>query len=322
MSAGPACPLCGGRSAKTFVRAWREYSLYDCPDCGAGFCDPFRNPGPGYYENDKDVYAVKLEETTDPSTYEYDEALRLLASLPEGARLLDAGCGAGGFLHRARAARFKVSGLDFNAERVAALRGRGFDVFAGGLPEYARGAAPASFDAITLFEILEHLDEPAAWLDAAKGLLKPGGLLIVGTPNRERAFDPYRGALEAIDNPPHHLTRWSAAALARLLSRRGLTVVDCRDLAYPPALAAQLLRSSLSLGLAVRALDVDRLREAPAAAAAPGARERAVKALVGLKIAALTAAAYAGHPLFRAAAAAFGWQGAALFAAARKPGPK
>lgn len=323
MSPGPACPLCGGKSPKIFVRAWREYTLYDCPDCGAGFCDPFKNPGPEYYEHQKDIYAVHVEETTDPSSYEYDEALRKLAGeLKPGARVLDVGCGAGGFLHRAKAAGFAVSGLDFNAERVAALRARGFDVFSGALPEFARGSAARSFDAITLFELIEHLDDPASWLEAAKAMLKPGGLLIVGTPNRERAFDPFTGpGLEEIDNPPHHLTRWNAAALSKLLSRRGFKIDECRALGYPLPLVQLLLRSALSLGAARKALNVDQLRAAPAFAA-PGARERIVKSLVAAKMAAINTAACLAYPLLQAAAALFGWQGVALFAVARLESPR
>jgi SAM-dependent methyltransferase len=316
MSAGPACPLCGGKNIK-YVRSWREYKLYDCVDCGAGSCDPFKNPGPEYYEHNKAVYSVQIEETTDPSSYEYDEALRkLVEALKPGARLLDVGCGAGGFMHRARAAGFTVSGLDFNKDRVAALRERGFEVAAGALPDFARGAAAASFDAITMFELIEHLDDPAAWLDAAKSLLKPGGLLIVGTPNRERTFDPFQGpGFEEIDNPPHHLTRWNAAALTRLLEKCGFAVSACRDLAYPLPLAQLLLRNALSLGLARKTLDADRLREPPASAT-PQVRESAIKALVSAKVAAINAAAWTGYPLFRAAAAALGWQGVALFAVA------
>ncbi|MFI5360572.1 MAG: class I SAM-dependent methyltransferase [Elusimicrobiota bacterium] len=320
MNAGPACPLCGAESPKTFVRDWREYKLYDCPDCGGGFCEPFKNPGPEYYEHNKAVYSLAVIETTDDASFEYDEALSALArSAPPRARLLDVGCGAGGFLHRARAAGFSVAGLDFNSDRVAALRDRGFDVFAGGLPEYALAAPPASFDAITMFELIEHLDAPARWLDAAKTLLKPGGLLIVGTPNRDRAFEPYAGpGLEEIDNPPHHLTRWNAAALSGLLTRRGFVMEECRDLGYPPAVVQLLLRNSMRMGLAVRSLE-PAASSAASAPADPKPFAPLVKSLVALKIAALNAAASAAYPFFRATAAARGWGGLTLFAVARKP---
>ena len=208
------CPLCSARAPMIRVGRWADYDLYDCPDCGAGFCDPFTNPGPEYYEHKSDLYAVSVSETTDPMSFEYDEALALLRrELGSGARLLDVGCGSGGFLHRARAAGFSVSGLDFNSARANALKSRGFEVFHGGLPEFARGAQPASFDAITIFQVVEHLDDPLAWLGSAKSLLKPGGLLVVGVPNRGRTFDPFKDpSIADVDMPPHHLTRWSAAA--------------------------------------------------------------------------------------------------------------
>ena len=323
MSAAPPCPLCASPAPKAFVRDWREYKLYDCPDCGAGFCVPFKNPGPEYYQQKKDIYLSDVEETTDPASFEYDEALaRLARGAAPGARLLDVGCGAGGFLHRARAAGFSAAGLDFNPARVAALRARGFDVFAGGLPEFARRAAPASFDAISIFQVLEHLDDPAAWLGAAKSLLKPDGLLIVAVPNRDRTFDPFKGpGLDEIDNPPHHLTRWDSAALSRLLTRSGFVVAELFAAGYPLPLARMLFRNTFRFGLAVRALNVDQMRHAPSAATAvsSGIKERAVRLAVAIKSAVLDGIVWTGYPFFRLAAAAFGWQGVPLVAVARKP---
>ncbi|OGS01633.1 MAG: hypothetical protein A2V88_07555 [Elusimicrobia bacterium RBG_16_66_12] len=299
---------------------WEGYALYDCPECGAGFCDPFKNPGPEYYEHKSDLYAVAVAEKTDPMTFEYDEALSLLRrELPSGGRLLDVGCGSGGFLHRARSAGFLVAGLDFNSARASALKARGFEVFHGGLPDFARGAPRASFDAVTIFQVVEHLDDPGAWLASAKSLLKPGGLLVVGAPNRDRTFDPFRDpSIADVDMPPHHLTRWNARALSGLLSRADFAVLECRPLGYPLPVLQLMLRNSLRLGLAVKALNVDQLRHAPESSAAPGARAGLVRSLVGVKQALIDAAARAAYPLFRAACAAFGWEGIVLFASARK----
>lgn len=313
------CPLCAARAPMTPTGRWAEYELYDCPACGAGFCSPFKNPGPEYYEHKSDLYAVLVSEKTDPMSFEYDEALALLrGELPSGGRLLDVGCGAGGFLHRARSAGFTVAGLDFNPARAGALKAASFDVFHGGLPDYARGAAPASFDAITIFQVIEHLDEPGAWLASAKSLLKPGGLLVVGVPNRGRTFDPFKDpSIADVDMPPHHLTRWNAAALSGLLSRAGFAVMECRPLGYPLPVLRLMLRNSLRLGLATKALKVDQLRHAPTGAS-PSGRTGLVKSLVAVKQAVLDAIAWAGYPFFRAAYAAFGWEGIVLFAAARK----
>ena len=315
------CPLCGSAGPKTLVREHGGYRLYDCRDCGLGYCEPFKNPGAEYYEHNTDQYSVTLDERTDPMSFEYDEALSFLRrAMPRGARLLDVGCGSGGFLFRTRAVGFDASGVDFNAARAAALKERGFDVFAGGLPDFARSARRGSFDAVTLFEVIEHVDDLGAWLEAAKSLLKPGGVFVVGTPNRDRTFDPFQGpGLEAIDNPPHHLTRWSAAALSGALSRHGFEVLECRPLGYPLPLLQLILRYRLSFGVARKALKVEQVRYAPSGGAAP-AGSGLIKALVAAKSALIDAAAWAIYPFFRAAYQLLGWQGVPLIAIARRPG--
>lgn len=318
MSTGPTCPLCGSTASKQFVRERLGYALWDCPACGAGFCDPFKNPGPEYYEHNQDLYSIKIDTATDPMSYEYDEALGLLRSMPQGSRLLDVGCGAGGFLHRAKQMGLSVSGIDFNSQRVKALSDAGFSVFQGSLPDFARGST-TPFDVVTMFEIIEHLDNIADWLAATESVLKPGGLLIIGTPNRERRFDPFQGpGLEDIDNPPHHLTRWSQTALKDILTRAGFQVEECRPLGYPLALTQLMLRNTLRLGLATKALGNEQLRHTPAPNVAP-ARAGAVRGLVAVKETVLNSAATIGYPFFRASCTAFGWQGAILFAAARTP---
>jgi SAM-dependent methyltransferase len=312
------CPLCGGTGPKTFVRKHDDYSLYDCPDCGLGYCEPFKNPGAAYYEGNTDQYSVSLSETTDAMSYEYDEGLAYLTrELPRGARVLDVGFGTGGFLFRLKAAGFVPSGVDFNSARVKALAERGFDVTSGGLPDYAPGHQ-AAFDAVAIFEVIEHVDDLGAWILAAKSVLKPGGVFIVGTPNRDRTFDPFQGVgLEAIDNPPHHLTRWSAAALSDALTRHGFKVRECRPLGYPLPLLRLILRYRLSFGLATKALKVEQVRYAPAGDAAP-AGSGLIKTLVALKEALINALAWVIYPFFTLAYKAFGWQGVPLIAIARK----
>ncbi|MBI3563963.1 MAG: methyltransferase domain-containing protein [Elusimicrobia bacterium] len=169
-----------------------------------------------------------------------------------------------------------------------------------------------------MFEIVEHLDDLPAWLDSAKSLLKPGGLLIVGTPNRERRFDPFQGpGLEDVDFPPHHLTRWDASALTRALARAGFEVVDCRPLPYPLPLVRLMVRNTLRFGLATKALGVEQVRHAPAEKEA--ASTGMVRGLVAMKSAILDVLTSTAYWPFRVACAALGCQGPILLAAARKP---
>jgi len=319
------CPLCGSGEPKAFIRDWKDYKLYDCPACGAGFCLPFKAPGAAYYAGNTDVYPHRAAETTDPRTSEYDECLSFLQAAPlKSRRLLDVGCGAGGFLNRARGLGFEVSGLDFNKARLEAIRSQlGIQsLYCGSLEDFAQSHPTERFDVVAMFQILEHLDDPARWVRAAASLLSPGGFFIVCVPDRDRTFDPFRGpGMDEIDNPPHHLTRWSVAALKTFVENQSLKVLDCKSLGVPRAMLAFILRHRLRLGLATRSLGVDEVQHArpEALTGAMARRARVMHALVAVKEGMIDAAAFLAYPFFLLAFRAFGWRGAALYCAARKP---
>ena len=108
------------------------------------------------------------------------------------AAVLDVGCG-GGLLSEALAqAGAKITAIDLapNLLKVARLHGleSGIKVDYREMPvEALAEQAPASFDAITCMEMLEHVPEPASIIEACAKLLKPGGRLFLSTLNRTPA---------------------------------------------------------------------------------------------------------------------------------------
>lgn len=320
------CPLCASAAPKPFVGDWEAFKLYDCPDCGAGFCDPFKNPGAGFYEEYEDLYPREAQTVTNPMSWEYDECLRRLAGRT-GLRLLDVGCGGGAFLHRAKRLGFDVAGIDFDKERLEHVKKTlGIpSVHAGSIQDFARAHPERRFDVVTIFQVLEHLDEPASWLKTAFDLLAPGGLLFVGVPNRDRSFDPYVGhyGMARIDKPPNHLTRWSARALSGFIGKQGFEVLEARSLRDRRATLALILRDRLSFGLATKALSVDQMRHLEVEAArgkrSLGLRERAVQAAVAAKEAGINAVAAALYPLYWLAFPVVGLEGVILYCVARRP---
>lgn len=163
--------------------------------------------------------------------WNFARALAGLKASP-GAELLDVGCAEGHFLHLARKAGFQVTGLDFNPDGLEIAR-RVFgisSVYQYSVEELGGRFPGRLFDAITIFEVLEHTADPLHTIVSVNRLLKPGGQLFVSVPGARRwprLFHP------EVDTPPHHLTLWTEEALRRLLERAGFRVhaIEAKPLA-------------------------------------------------------------------------------------------
>lgn len=147
-----------------------------------------------------------------------------LRHLPPGAgRVLDIGCGDGAFLEWARAAGWEGIGVDPDPGAVASARSRGLDVRLGDARVLVDERA--SFDAVTLSHVLEHVHDPEALLKQIRELLKPGGLLWLDTPNvastGHRLFGRSWRGLE----PPRHLVLFTPSSLRQILAAARLTLV-------------------------------------------------------------------------------------------------
>ncbi len=139
-----------------------------------------------------------------------------------GGRLLDVGCGDGEFIARMAGLGWSVEGLDFDPHAVEVARSRGLTVHLGGLAE--QGYPDASFDAVVLSHLIEHVYRPAQLLGECARILKPGGLLSIVTPNAEsfghgRFGQDWRGL-----EPPRHLQVFTLGALTGLVGASGLRV--------------------------------------------------------------------------------------------------
>jgi 2-polyprenyl-3-methyl-5-hydroxy-6-metoxy-1,4-benzoquinol methylase len=104
--------------------------------------------------------------------------------LPLGARLLEAGCGAGDFLHAAKPL-YDVYGFDLSEAGVSRARARNPElaerIWAGTLEDQALPGE--SFDGICLWDVIEHVWDPLAVMRQLVDYLKPGGKLLLSTPN-------------------------------------------------------------------------------------------------------------------------------------------
>lgn len=138
----------------------------------------------------------------------YEHAAQLVA----GMRVLDAGCGEGYGTEVLAKTASSVVGVDLELSVVerAARRYRGAKFEAADLESLH--FEPASFDAVVTLQVIEHMRSPADFVAETARVLKPGGLLIMATPNR-LTFSP-----EGIRNP-FHTIEFSPAELRSLVAR-------------------------------------------------------------------------------------------------------
>lgn len=145
---------------------------------------------------------------------------RHLPALPvDGGRLLDVGCGNGGFLALAKQGGWQVEGVDFDADAVKTARARGLNVRHGGIEILVD--CEASFDVITICHVIEHVYDPVGTLRQLHALLKPGGMLWLETPNlaslgSRRFGSDWRGL-----EPPRHLVLFNPSSLRQALATAG-----------------------------------------------------------------------------------------------------
>jgi 2-polyprenyl-3-methyl-5-hydroxy-6-metoxy-1,4-benzoquinol methylase len=163
-----------------------------------------------------------------------------LKGAPVG-RLLDVGCGGGRFMKRMKRLGWEVEGIDFDANATNRIASRyGMKTYTGDLVE--NRLPDRSFDAITLSHVIKHLADPERTLRECLRLLKPGGRLIVVTPNAEsvgaRLFGPHWRGWE----PPRHLRLFSIKTLAALLRKAGFDLDEARASAAGAAIVYRVSR--------------------------------------------------------------------------------
>ncbi len=210
------------------------FTIQQCAACGF----QFTNPRPAaasigrYYESDAYVSHNSAAQGLVNRVYKVTRyftvrrKVALITKLNGGrpGQLLDYGCGTGHFLARAKQAGWRVTGLEPNdrARHDAAARVGQPILDAADLT----GLAPASFDLISLWHVLEHVHALEATLSELITKLKPGGRLLVAVPNAESLDAQHYRQNWASYDVPRHLYHFVPATMQRLLARHGLRVVQ------------------------------------------------------------------------------------------------
>jgi len=228
MTAWRACNACGAATPR--ARFERDgFHVVECAGCGLVYVgeDPATIDlaalyDEGYYSGGREgVFADYLGQAP-ARRAAARRRLWSLRRLKARGRLLDVGCAAGFFLVEAKA-HYQVRGVELSAYSARFAREQfGLDVVTGTLQQAA--FAGASFDLVTLWDVIEHVGDPAALLAEVARVLAPGGRVVLTTGDIGSAYARARGAQWHLMTPPWHLYFFSRPTLARLAARAGLQV--------------------------------------------------------------------------------------------------
>lgn len=139
---------------------------------------------------------------------------------PRAGRLLDVGCGTGTFLEAARAAGWQARGVEVSPYAAEQALRRGLDVECGAIESTV--TRPGEYDVITLWDVIEHLSQPARTLSTLSAALRPGGLLALSTGDVTSLCARLSGPWWHLYTLPEHLFFYSPESLRRLMRRAGL----------------------------------------------------------------------------------------------------
>ncbi|MEW6319634.1 MAG: methyltransferase domain-containing protein [Acidobacteriota bacterium] len=221
------CPTCAADHS-THELTKDHLALVRCLECGLVYVNPIFDE-----QHYKEVYGSAtyqaIMKDLGEASHEYRverfgrERVEVMGQHLEGVaqpRYLDVGCSTGFVVEAATQRGWRAEGIDLNPSAIEFGQRRGLNLRVAALEE--AGVAPGSLDAISLFDVLEHLARPAEVVVQAAGLLRPGGVLYLYVPNYDSASRLLMGADAHFIWPTHHLNYYTPATLSDLVARHGL----------------------------------------------------------------------------------------------------
>lgn len=204
--------------------------VVQCRNCAYIYCNPVPAEADLF-----DYYHESYEDWDNwEKTFRHDrqwvfrQGLRRIRQRKADGRLLDVGCSLGIFLESAREAGFDCYGVEVSHPAATFARERlKLNVLEGTLE--AAAFDTDFFDVVTMWDVLEHVTDPAGMVDEIHRILKPGGLLAMRVPNvsfhllRSRIVSRVRPSKDIGLDTINHLNHFSARTLSTLLQRHGFT---------------------------------------------------------------------------------------------------
>ena len=222
------CPLCGGYSVW-----WTKknlFSLFKCQLCGLIFVHPMPDSSSVYTDDyfsgaEKGFGYVDYNADKEPMIPTFEKYLDHIEALGiTGGKLLDVGCATGFFMELCQKRGWDATGVEISDFAVEIGQEKGLRIFTETLQN--RQFSDGEFDVVTMCDVLEHVADTKSFLSEYARVLRPGGLLVINTPNASSFPARVFGKHWHLIVPPEHLCYFSSHNLTDFLQKNGFKVEE------------------------------------------------------------------------------------------------
>ena len=212
------CPICNSKKKKIW-QIKNKIPIYVCSNCLTGYSGKKA-------KNIADVYDSKSQLKQHKISYDYSinlrkklmgiERIRLLKRFKKKGKLLDFGCGNGWFLDVAKN-YYKCSGYEKSINLTKDLKKNKKSInFINNIDDLSN----YKFDIITMFDVIEHLENPKNIIDMCYKRLNTGGIILIFTPNFQSLGFYLMQEQQNLVIPPMHLTYFHKNTIKKLIKNK------------------------------------------------------------------------------------------------------
>lgn len=228
------CPWCGSEKAQ--INLWlkddflskEDFHICECLNCGLQYTmpRPTKDKIGNYYKSEEYYSHQENKKGFIPKLYEAVKKVNLrkkyrLATkdLAEG-KLLDIGCGVGDFLQRAEEKGWECMGVEPSEEAKVIARKR---IKANIINSEELEQIPDNtFDLITMWHVLEHIDDLKWQVEQLQRLIKPNGRIVIAVPNYKSHDGQFYKEHWAAYDVPRHLNHFNKQTITKIFKSKGL----------------------------------------------------------------------------------------------------
>ena len=238
------CPVCNSAeikkvlTARDYTVSQENFAILECNHCTLRFTQdvPSQNAIASYYKSENYISHTDTSKGLVNQLYKsvrkrtLVQKRKLIEEVTGRAtgNLLDVGAGTGSFLNEMKQNNWQVTGLEPDADaRAVAKTLHGIDLRESG---NLFALTENSFDAITMWHVLEHVHSLQEYIAQLKKLLTANGRLIIAVPNYTSSDAASYGEYWAAYDVPRHLYHFSPKAMEMLMEKHGLKLIACKPM--------------------------------------------------------------------------------------------